>query len=378
MTAKKLTIRWAIFSTFLSLLVLGFTHPVYAFPELVKHGYTNCTSCHVSPTGGGVLTPYGRGLSKEVLSQFGKEGEESFAFGLVKTPDWLNAGGDFRELGLYQENATVRAGRTIFMQADLEAAVTAKNFTVDATLGYLDTQSPQPAIQHVISRRHYALYRPIETLSFRGGRFQPAYGINVPDHQIFARRGLAFEDEGMESYNLEAAWIGERFNSYVTAVFGRPDNKSLNRETGVALSNSLGIADNYKVGLSYFYGVNTTQNRHLMGPFGILGFTPKFSLLSEFDFQGASVGPDYATRTWGIVDYQKLDYEYFQGFHGFLVQQLSRPNFSNGSTLMKSYGIGLQYFPRPHFEISATWEIQTIATSSDYSDYAYLMLHFYP
>ncbi len=43
------------------------------FPEMVRHGYVNCVACHMSPDGGGVLTPYGRSLSKELLSIAGSD-----------------------------------------------------------------------------------------------------------------------------------------------------------------------------------------------------------------------------------------------------------------------------------------------------------------
>ena len=37
--------------------------------------YTRCTACHYSPTGGGLLTPYGRLLSHRELSTTGATGE---------------------------------------------------------------------------------------------------------------------------------------------------------------------------------------------------------------------------------------------------------------------------------------------------------------
>ena len=51
------------------------SRPSHAFPEMVRHGYANCITCHISPDGGGVLTAYGRSLSREVLSTWGAEGE---------------------------------------------------------------------------------------------------------------------------------------------------------------------------------------------------------------------------------------------------------------------------------------------------------------
>ena len=44
------------FLFFLSLAGTGFPGSAWAYPEMVRHNYPNCTSCHVSPSGGGVLT----------------------------------------------------------------------------------------------------------------------------------------------------------------------------------------------------------------------------------------------------------------------------------------------------------------------------------
>ena len=51
------------------------TNNSWAFPEMVRHNYSNCSSCHVSPSGGGVLTQYGRELSSAILSIWGAENE---------------------------------------------------------------------------------------------------------------------------------------------------------------------------------------------------------------------------------------------------------------------------------------------------------------
>src|SRR5258707_13636406 len=42
-----------------------------AEPMFLAKQYTRCTACHYSPTGGGLLTPYGRLLSHRGLSTTG-------------------------------------------------------------------------------------------------------------------------------------------------------------------------------------------------------------------------------------------------------------------------------------------------------------------
>lgn len=354
----------------------------WSYPEMVRHGYVNCMTCHASPSGGGIPTQYGRELSREVLSAAGKEGESDFAYGKIKTPEWLSLGGNLRAAGIFKDSPTETEGHVIPMQADIEAAIAYKKMLLVGTGGLSGGRKQSVQTRrfkdNFISRRHYVAYRPTDEISLRTGKFQPAFGINIPEHAVFIKRGLGW-DQGTETYNTEAAWIGERTNFFATGILGRPDARELKREKGGALLASYAPGETYKTGVSYFYGVNELQKRHVAGPFGILGFTPHFFLLTEFDFQGAKAleGASRDTK-WGFVNYQRLDYEFVQGFHGYLTQEFSRLDFGNSQSIAKTYGIGIQYFPRPHFELNFSWQIQTIATSSEYTDLGFLMFHFYP
>src|SRR4051812_13294315 len=102
------------------LILLGcmYSQLSQAFPELVRHGYVNCIACHVSPTGGGVLTQYGRELSREILSTWGiqNENESKFAYGIIKTPEWLDAIGEYRGIYAYQNNPFIQEGKYIYMK----------------------------------------------------------------------------------------------------------------------------------------------------------------------------------------------------------------------------------------------------------------------
>ena len=65
-----------------------------AEPRFLSRQYTRCTTCHVSPTGGALLSAYGRSLSHRELSTTGAPpaaagdpeptpGEESFLWGAL-------------------------------------------------------------------------------------------------------------------------------------------------------------------------------------------------------------------------------------------------------------------------------------------------------
>jgi hypothetical protein len=165
---------------------------------------------------------------------------------------------------------------------------------------------------------------------------------------------------------------------FVTGDFGRPDRDSYHRETGFAIRPSLAVADTYKVGLSYFHGDGKDTTRNVGGPWGILGFTKRFFLLSEWDFQqqGSKTGA-FPSQTGGL-DYNRLDYEFIQGLHGYLTQDFAELNFNDFTTLHNSFGVGVQFFPRPHFEINASYQrLRQIFVGNAYTDFAWLMINLY-
>src|SRR5258705_11926500 len=73
-----------------------FASTASAEPMFLAKQYTRCTPCHYSPTGGGLLTPYGRLLSHRELSTTGgtatapaagaeddPRGEQAFLYGAL-------------------------------------------------------------------------------------------------------------------------------------------------------------------------------------------------------------------------------------------------------------------------------------------------------
>ncbi len=364
-----MTKGWA-FGLFTVLLSFGASRPARAFPEMIRYGYVNCTSCHVSPSGGGVLTDYGRELSAEVLSTWSKEGETAFIYGVVPTPSWLSLGGDVRAVELYRNTPQVTASRFINMQDDLEAAGAIGRFTIDASAGLY--------MNNFESRRYYALYHATDELSLRFGKFRQAYGLMEPDHTTPITRGLGW-DEDTESYNLEAAWLSDKLNVYLTGNFGQLGSDMIPAnmwERGIALRLGVPFSDRYLVGFSYFHGVSQTWNRDVAGPFAMLGFTKHFFLLSEIDFQ--KIEDSTLLDGTGWVTWNKLDYEFIQGLHGYLSYELTRPLFAYSGAENSAYGIGSQWFPRPHFEFDLKWLFQsTPAFPGRTSDYAVLLLHYY-
>ena len=360
---------------FLFCILLFFPHIVWAFPEMVRYGYFNCTSCHVSPTGEGILTPYGRSLSREILSTWGKETEPEFAYDMFSLPPWMNFTGKYRSVYMYRDTPRVREGRYILMQLDFEGALMYKGLGLVGALGRKATIKAESWQDHIFSRRHYINFRPSDEVSLRLGKFHHAFGINVPDHIIPTKRALGW-DQGEETYNFEAALLKEQVSAYVTAVSGNPNVGKAEREKGLAVTANVFLWDRLKPGVSYFWGDKKDQRRHVFGPYGILGFTPSLFLLTELDFQ--FLKPQATKEQKGIVNYQRLDYEWVQGFHTYVTQEMSRLDFKNKKSRSDAYGFGLQFFPRPHFEFNLLWQKKrSLSISTEYFDFAWFMFNFY-
>jgi hypothetical protein len=345
-----------------------------AFPELIRHGYVNCTTCHVSPSGGGILTAYGRGLSKEVLSGAGVPHEEDPLQGLIsqeKMPEWLLIGGDVRAVQIRRETPVNESGRFIWMQADFETAVRIGKVTLDGTFGRIEKSSgPAPG-----SRRYFATYQATDEAAVRVGRFYPAFGLNIPDHFITTRSNLGF-DEGMEMQNVELSWLGENWNFYLTGSASPGEIPSNQRESAFSGQAAYAFKERYKVGASVWSGDADGFKRKILAAHAVLGFTKHFYLLTETDLQWRSTS---TAETRQITNYQKLGYEFIQGIHAFAMYEYTHADMSDPGSITDGVGAGLRYFPRPHFEVEGTWEKQRMRSAGDGFDinFAWLLLHYY-
>src|SRR5262249_13962984 len=157
----------------------------------------------------------------------------------------LNIGGDFRFLQMYQDNVRFRETRFITMQADLEAAVGTKDLQFVGTIGKSNNMNAQTIGEALVSHRHYVMYKPAEAFAVRFGKFQKTFGINTPEHTLVTKKGLGW-DENTETYNLEGAYLGENWDLFATADFGRFDNADLNREWGAALRGGYNLSESAK------------------------------------------------------------------------------------------------------------------------------------
>jgi len=357
-------------------------HAVHAFPEMVRYGYVNCNSCHVSLTGAGVLNDYGREIAREKLALFKSDDEKSkeqlFAYGALSDTSiekYLKLGGDVRSVYYYQNTDSVINANTIFMQGDLEGAFVKDKLTIDGTLG-LEQLAPGQNLTF-LSRRHYVQYAFTDEYNIRVGKYAPAYGIRNTEHPFITRDPLQFGDN-FESYNLELSYITDKWNVFLTGVFGRFDSKQADQDRGGTAQVAFAPTEKLKVGLNGWYGQQESGNkRWVMGTFGTLGLTPKIYLGSEIDFQFLSPGASLPSRN-GIASTQKLSYELLEGLWIALVQEYGKFDFSQSITQADNYGIEVQIYPRSHFEFNIAAETERMPGGDpNFGNYFWFASHFY-
>jgi len=365
--------------------ILSLSSTGLAFPELVRHGYPNCIACHVSPSGGGVLTDYGRSLSKELVSTWSYENEELVGHGLFgKTPDWLQLGGDLNFIQLYNDNDTAIQTRNFWMDNEIETAFHWGRFYLDSNLGIQRGPTGTPNLNNAISSHHYLGYFITDELSVRFGKFYPAYGLNLPNHAAVTRAQLGF-DQGDEHLNIEAAYLGEKWDLFITGLLGKADLEGAAIEStdpaidehGAALSSSLWLLERFKLGLSFLYGSTDSYHRILSGFYGILKLSQKFYLLTEWDWQSKDDRLSH-TEARGFVDYNEFGFEAYKGINLYIVQEEAYMDLNSVLTRDDSYGLGFKFYPRPHFEFQGEYRKErNMAAFMDYADTAFLMAHYY-
>lgn len=368
---------------FFLVTVLAIVPKGHAFPEMVRHGYVNCTACHVSPAGGGLMSPYGRSMSKEILSRWSYETEENLLHGAIKNENinsWLNGtrevgfnvGGDVRYIQLYRNSEVLEQGKFFPMQRDIEAAFRFYRVTVVANYGI----DYEPGEDTFDSRRSYVMYQATDELSVRAGRFLPVFGVMIPDHYAQVKRGLGF-DQGRERDSAEINYVKDRWQA--TVSFAKSPKSLADNQEEKAFTGQLNYAfmDKYKAGISYWQGDFAASKRRIYALHSIWGFTHDLYAISEVDYQSTTALATNRT-TDGIFYFQRVGYEFTRGLH--VIGQLDggKSDLDNNLTETISYGVGLNFYPRPHFEIQSLWSRATVKAIDDRPmDMAHLLFHYY-
>lgn len=314
----RLTSNLIINGIIFSFLVLLEFNVLVAYPDMIRKGFTSCQGCHVSPSGGGLLTQYGRMISADELSTWGKSIDPIF-------PDWLNLGLNYRHA--YIKTETSESNFPMLMDTTISLKLL-KGLSLVASLGVYSRD------KNIESHQAYLIYsRKLDkktTVNIRAGKFMPNYGIMIADHTRLIRRHHLIK-RGQETLNIEGSIIGKHGELFVNSIMGETDldenyglsyKKSFKAKQGFSAKTSLFLAKTLKLSYSMMYilsGLDEKQSHAIS-----LSASPVKDLyiLSEIDYQKNQDNQSHELGyelLKGLVLYSGLEGEkdYLYGFRWF-------------------------------------------------------------
>jgi len=311
--------RWRLLLVRLSallapaLLVLTWTSSAQAYTWMIRHGYGGCTTCHADPSGGELLTKYGRAQGdlllrmrygedelsasasetsgggdsfdsfdsfdtdesspkktepepkpKKVESSAADSGPSSsagFLWGLFELPSWLLLGGSYRHVTLLQDGDV----RFFPMQADLYGQVKLGSFRVGGSIGAAKVKPGSPHARaaqvttnqgnelNLISRTHWLGFDLGERdeWTIRAGRLNLPFGVRIPEHVMWVREATRTDRESDQQHGAAIAYNGQALRTEIMAIAGNYQlNPDAYRERGYSLYVETNITEFAAAGVS--------------------------------------------------------------------------------------------------------------------------------
>jgi len=357
--------------------------PAAAYTWMVRHGYTTCAPCHLDPSGGGVLTQYGRSVGGLVLDTAWEDMPEGnpankFLFGAVPLPPELMLGGDLRLLGLSQKIEHTEIRHYVFlMQADAELAFRVEHLLGSGSIGYAEDGAYGAALtnkadKNLVSRVHWLGYELDESSGFivRAGRMNLPYGVRTIEHTLWVRDTTGTDINDDQQHGVAFAWAPDHFRSELMGILGNfqtgPDTY---RERGYSgylewfPLPALGVGASSLVthrDLDPVYLSETWRQSHGLFARWATPFQP-LVVLAEADYVQRSPKHDYTRK--GAVGYVQADIEPLQGVH-FLLTGEAQHYGVHGTPWSWGAWVSEVWFMAPHLDFRLDNVFQSVGDVS--------------
>lgn len=393
-------IRWLLALTVAALLSAA-TSRAQAYPQFqFSSGTAQCSQCHYSPTGGGLITDWGRSEAGDTIS---RGGDGALLHGAWTPPSWLALGADVRLAALrndvggaqapeyaafpMQSDVYARAALPAHLSVYLEGGVrgdVGRNQTVDNRFSSVTDR--------FISNEHYVMWRPSTSGPYiRAGRFFAPWGLRFVEHIFYVQRYTGY-DLYNETYTVSGGYMGSDWELHVSLFTPPPESFPLPlssvgvRESGGAAYGEKRFADRGAIALQARLGVGSEATRYQAGAVGKLWVDRAHLLfLGEADFIRLQVPASSAGENQ-FVSYLGATYFPVRGVMAGVAYERFQEDLALGRTAHDAFDIEASFFPWAHFEVLAIGRFQFLgsgATGGGATDdganasLAMLQLHYY-
>ena len=253
------------------LVVVGASSTARAYPFMIRHGYTQCATCHTDPSGGTLLNEYGRAQSELLLSSsYGSASDTSDSeptagrfLGFIPLPSWLRLGGWVREGYIWNAvDGRIVDRRLLQMRADVGADIKIDSFRAAVELGYASADSATSTQLAQVTRNSNGpnlvareFWAGLETFGgaglLRAGRINVPFGLRNLEHTSFVRTSTQTDINQDQTYGVAFAISKPAWRAEVMALLGNYSvHPDAYRERGVSGYVEVALPPTSAVGLS--------------------------------------------------------------------------------------------------------------------------------
>jgi hypothetical protein len=359
----------------LVVMILAIPTVAAAYPQYQLSKDQTCSSCHISPAGGGLLNENGLAVA-ESASTYG--GDPTAAHGRLVGPTWLVLGADLRAGGGFIDD-TKLGGGAFPMQAEAEAMIHHGALSLYATLGVQEGNTGSP-ITFLQLREHYLMWQQDEGspngLFVRAGRFMPVFGLRFAEHNDVTRADGQTPLYG-ETYGVAVEYIDPGWEAHVTAFVHDPIQDAVELGNGVAAYAEKRIAKVASIGIEGRYAKSSDDARTAGGvtaKYWVESANLLFQLEGQLIKQQFTVGGSrdqlvsYLMGSWFVHDGWLLD---------FGLSQFDEDLHIKGVDI-EAFDANLHWFATSHWELLLTSRVQTITLGSGggTSGYSLFQIHY--
>ena len=379
---QRLLVRLGITALLGAIVLIAGARPASAYPQFQFSSGTNrCSQCHYSPSGGGLLTLWGRDESADTISL---GGDGAFLHGLVSLPSWLGIGGDFRLAVISNDVGNAQGTEFAWfpMQADLYLRVAlGEAWSLNGTVGVRGVARPDDgsitgrigaAAGDFMSREHYIMWRPSATGPYaRAGRFFAPYGLRFVEHVYYVRRYTGF-NLYEETYNASGGYVADDWEIHGTVFAPTPKTGAPEffsgvgpPEYGFAGYGEMRFAKMSALAAQVRVGTSAAESRYQVGGIGKVWLEkPKILLLGEADFIHQTLGttPIYSQNQF--VSYSGLHFFPVRGLMAAFAYERFQENLSVSTTGRNAYDLQFNFFPWAHCEVVLLGRYQLVGSGA--------------